>query len=118
MGQIHLRVDTPRTGSGISIATIRAVQLAGMRAAEERRERPELLHRPETSRPERADRAVGFHAILGRTLIRLVEHVILWDQCRRDHRLLASLDDRSLRDIGIDRATAESDSTTSFWRLR
>lgn len=102
-------------GSGISTATIPAVQLAGMRAAEERTERPELLHPPETPRPKRAAR---FRAILRRTLVRLVEHVLSWDQRRRDRRLLASLDDGNLRDIGIDRATAESDSTTSFWRLR
>ena len=88
-----------------------------MRATEERTERPELRHRPETPRSEHADRAAGFRAILGRTLIRLVEHVILWNQCRSDLRLLASFDDRMLRDIGIDRATVESDSTTSFWRL-
>ena len=104
-------------GSGISTATIPAVQLVGMGAAEERTERPELLHPPETPRPERAGRAARFRTILGLTLVRLVEQVISWDQRRRDRRLLASLDDRSLRDIGIDRATAESDSTTSFWRL-
>jgi len=93
-----------------------AVRLAGMRsAAEERTERPELLHPPETPRPERAAR---LHTILGRTLARSVEHVISWYQGFRDRQLLASLDDRQLRDIGIDRATVGSDSTTSFWLLR
>lgn len=102
-------------GSGISTAIVPAGRSAGRRAVEEPTGRPELLHPPETLRPKRAAR---FRAILGRTLVRLVEHVISWDQCRRDRRLLASLDDGNLRDIGIDRATAESDSTTSFWRLR
>jgi uncharacterized protein YjiS (DUF1127 family) len=86
-----------------------------MRAAEER---PELLHAPETPCPERAGRAARFRILLGRTRARVVEHVISWDQRRRDRRRLASLDDRMLRDIGIDRATAGSDSTSSFWRLR
>jgi uncharacterized protein YjiS (DUF1127 family) len=89
-----------------------------MRAAEEPTERPELLHPLETLRPERASAAARLRTILGRTLVRLVEQVIARDQRRRDRRLLAILDDRMLRDIGIDRATAESDSTTSFWRLR
>ena len=35
-----------------------------------------------------------------------------------DRRLLASLDDRTLRDIGMDRASVDRASTTSFWRLR
>jgi uncharacterized protein YjiS (DUF1127 family) len=51
-------------------------------------------------------------------LVRLVEYVIFWDQRRRDRRTLARLDERMLRDIGIDRATVEDDSTASFWRLR
>jgi len=86
-----------------------------MRGAEERTERLELLHPPETPRPEHA---AGFRTILGRTLVRLVEHVISCDQCRRDRRLLASLDDRTLRDIGIRRDSVERDSTSSLWRLR
>ena len=91
---------------------------ATMRGAEERTERLELLHPPETPRPERAGRGAGFRTILGRTLVRLVEHVISCDQCRRDRRLLASLDDRTLRDIGIRRDSVERDSTSSLWRLR
>jgi uncharacterized protein YjiS (DUF1127 family) len=40
--------------------------------------------------------------------------------CRRanDRRLIASLDDRALRDIGIDRALVDDESTVSFWRRR
>jgi uncharacterized protein YjiS (DUF1127 family) len=48
----------------------------------------------------------------------LVQSVISWNQCRRDRQLLASLDERTLRDIGIDRAAVKDDCTTSFWRLR
>ena len=92
-----------------------AVQLTGLRAAEERRESPEFLHPPETPHPESAAR---IHTILGRRLARSAEHLISWYQGFRDRQLLASLDDRMLRDIGIDRATVGSDSTTSFWLLR
>ena len=105
-------------GNRISTATIAAVQLAGMRAAEKRTERTDFLRPPETSRPERAGRAAHFRTIFGRKLVRLVEHAISWDRRRRDRRLLASLNDRMRRDIGIDRAAAESGSPMSFWRLR
>jgi uncharacterized protein YjiS (DUF1127 family) len=71
-----------------------------------------------SQRPSRRLDVARFRPILGRTLVRLVEHVISWDQRVRDRQVLASLDDRMRRDIGIDRATAERDSTTSFWRLR
>jgi uncharacterized protein YjiS (DUF1127 family) len=89
--------------------------LAGMRAAEEHTERPELLHPPETPGPARGAR---FHTILGRRLGRLVEHVISWHRASRDRRFLAGLDDRQLRDMGIDRATVENDRSPPFWRFR
>src|SRR6266446_7926260 len=66
-----------------------AFRLAGMRAAEEHTERPELLRPPETPGPARAAR---FHTILGRRLGRLVEHVISWNRGYRDRKLLASMD--------------------------
>ena len=66
-------------------------------------------------RPERAARS---RAMLGRALTRLIELVISWYRDRRDRLRLARLDDRMLRDIGIDRIRVERDSTASFWRLR
>lgn len=39
-----------------------------------------------------------------------------WHRCRHDRRLLAALDDRALRDLGIDRAMADNDSILPFWR--
>jgi uncharacterized protein YjiS (DUF1127 family) len=35
---------------------------------------------------------------------------------RRDRQLLASLDPRMLRDLGLDRRAVEGDSTQDFWR--
>jgi uncharacterized protein YjiS (DUF1127 family) len=61
---------------------------------------------------------VRLHRILGRPLARLVEQFTAWYQGYRDRHLLASLDDRMLGDIGIDRAALGSDSTMTFWRLR
>jgi drug/metabolite transporter (DMT)-like permease len=49
---------------------------------------------------------------------RLVAPVIAWHKRARGRRLLASFDDRMLRDIGIDRAREANESTASFWRLR
>jgi uncharacterized protein YjiS (DUF1127 family) len=37
--------------------------------------------------------------------------------CAHDRRVLASLDDRLLRDIGLDRAAVETESA-AFWRWR
>ena len=41
-----------------------------------------------------------------------------WRKGRRDRQLLATLNNYGLRDIGIDRAEVENESTVSFWRLR
>ena len=110
------QIGTRTMGSGNSTTTTPAVQFAGMRAPEERTERSELrpTATPRSERPRRAARSL---AILGRTLVRLIEQVIAWHRCRHDRQLLASLDDRRLRDIGIDGPTTESDSVMSFWRL-
>jgi uncharacterized protein YjiS (DUF1127 family) len=63
-------------------------------------------------------RAGRFRAILIVALVRLVEYVSARYACGRDRRLLARHDDRTLRDMGIDRATVEDESSASFWRLR
>ncbi|MBL8699350.1 MAG: DUF1127 domain-containing protein [Alphaproteobacteria bacterium] len=42
--------------------------------------------------------------------------VLLWLTLARSRRDLASLDDRALQDIGIDRATAYEESQKPFWR--
>jgi len=47
-----------------------------------------------------------------------VERVLSWRERVRGRRFLASLDDRTLRDIGLERGAVERDSTVSFWRLR
>ena len=52
------------------------------------------------------------------TLARLTAWIISRHAHARSRRRLADLDDRLLRDIGIDRTVVEDDSTSAFWRLR
>lgn len=40
----------------------------------------------------------------------------MWHDRARQRRHLAALDDRSLRDIGIDRASAHFEASKPFWR--
>lgn len=70
---------------------------------------------PQRPRPTRAGR---FRAVLGLGLSRLLEFVVAWNRRRRDRQLLAEMNERSLRDIGIGSTTAERDSSMSYWRLR
>lgn len=46
----------------------------------------------------------------------LLEKVFVWVTLARSRRDLAALDDRALRDIGIDRATAAAEASKPFWR--
>jgi uncharacterized protein YjiS (DUF1127 family) len=46
----------------------------------------------------------------------LLETVFLWITLARSRRDLAALDDRALRDVGIDRATAAQEASKPFWR--
>jgi uncharacterized protein YjiS (DUF1127 family) len=41
-----------------------------------------------------------------------------WRGRVRGRRFLEGLDDRALRDIGLDRADVDTESTQSFWRQR
>ncbi len=41
-----------------------------------------------------------------------------WRSRRRDRHTLAGLDDHALRDLGLDRADVETESTLSYWRQR
>lgn len=46
----------------------------------------------------------------------LLERFFVWVTLARSRRDLAGLDDRALRDIGIDRATAAEEAAKPFWR--
>jgi uncharacterized protein YjiS (DUF1127 family) len=49
-------------------------------------------------------------------LLRAVETVLLWHDRIKSRRMLAALDDRMLRDVGIDHATARREAERPFWR--
>jgi uncharacterized protein YjiS (DUF1127 family) len=53
-----------------------------------------------------------------RLLRRCLAHISGWRRRGRDRRLLESLDERALRDLGIDRSLIENESTIPFWRLQ
>ncbi len=58
----------------------------------------------------------GLRAGLGHLLLRAAAVMNLWYERHRQRQYLARLDDRLLRDIGIDRATAELEISKPFWR--
>lgn len=58
-----------------------------------------------------------FIAMLAQGLSAAGSVIVGWYQGFGDRQLLASLDDRQLRDLGLDRADLGVDSTASHWRL-
>ncbi len=58
----------------------------------------------------------GVRPSLGHLLLRTPGMLNLWYERSRQRRHLARLDDRLLRDIGIDRATVEMEISKPFWR--
>ena len=92
-----------------------AVRSTGSLAGREGKGCPAPHRDSETPRPTRTGR---FRAVLGLRLSRLLEFVVAWKGRRCDRQLLAGLNERSLRDIGIGSTTAEGDSAMSYWRLR
>jgi uncharacterized protein YjiS (DUF1127 family) len=49
-------------------------------------------------------------------LIRVADRLADWQDRRAGRRLLMTLDDRALRDISLDRATADEEYRKPFWR--
>lgn len=62
---------------------------------------------------------VSIQAGAGRLLrvaARLVNQAVLWRDQTLGRRLLARLDDRMLRDIGLSRSDVERESAKFFWQ--
>lgn len=71
----------------------------------------------DTSAPLRGPRsAADLRDGVTRGMDRLLATLDLWYQRRRQRRRLALLDDRLLRDIGLDRATAMEEADKPFWQ--
>ena len=49
-------------------------------------------------------------------LIRACDAVLAWEDRSRERTRLGTLDDRLLRDIGLDRASADAEAAKPFWR--
>lgn len=54
-------------------------------------------------------------ALLAGTVVVGIEKIMTRSELARSRHQLAQLDDRLLRDIGIDRATARYESARPFW---
>jgi uncharacterized protein YjiS (DUF1127 family) len=55
-------------------------------------------------------------AVANMVLLRAVDAVLFWHERLKSRRMLASLDDRMLRDVGLDQATAQREADRPFWR--
>lgn len=53
---------------------------------------------------------------LDRALGAALDRLLSWQDRMRSRRMLRGLDDHMLRDIGIDRSTAEHEGSMPFWR--
>jgi uncharacterized protein YjiS (DUF1127 family) len=54
-------------------------------------------------------------ALLAGTVVVGVEALVTRSELRKSRRQLAELDDRLLRDIGLDRGTAHYEASKGFW---
>jgi uncharacterized protein YjiS (DUF1127 family) len=54
--------------------------------------------------------------LLSTALLRAVDTILLWHDRSKSRRMLAALDDRMLRDVGVDQATARREAERPFWR--
>jgi uncharacterized protein YjiS (DUF1127 family) len=66
--------------------------------------------------PCKATEVTGLSAGLGRLFLASLQTLQLWYERSRQRRRLARLDERLLRDIGVDRITAMEEASKPFWR--
>lgn len=50
-------------------------------------------------------------------LVRLFDRLLAWQDRARERAALASLDERTLKDIGLTRADAEREAARTSWRF-
>lgn len=62
-----------------------------------------------------APRQSGFAARIGDALARAFRRIVFWRTVAAQRRLLVSMDERMLRDIGIDRQAALREARRPFW---
>jgi uncharacterized protein YjiS (DUF1127 family) len=70
----------------------------------------------EIARPEAPSLTLGrAFALFAGSVAVGVEALLIRSEVRKSRRQLAELDDRLLRDIGLDRGTARYEATKGFW---
>jgi uncharacterized protein YjiS (DUF1127 family) len=53
----------------------------------------------------------------GAAIVALADRLLAWQSRARERRMLAEMDDRQLRDLGIRRADAVEEASKPFWRI-
>ena len=69
------------------------------------------------SRPKRGGRIAFLRAFVQRLVSWCSAFITAWQRRRRDQQLLRHLDERSLRDLGIERPPLAQDDAIPPWRL-
>ncbi len=59
---------------------------------------------------------VSLRSSLEKRLVRWLDGLSLWRERGRQRRMLMSMNDRMLADIGLDRGVIEREFTKPFWR--
>lgn len=60
---------------------------------------------------------VGFAGWLADTAMRMIDHLLEWQDRARQRLHLQSLDDRMLSDMGLSRADVEHEVRKPFWQI-
>lgn len=58
----------------------------------------------------------GFAGLAGSLIVRLADHLDLWQQRLRDRDMLRQMTTAQLKDIGVSRADALNEAEKPFWR--
>ena len=67
-------------------------------------------------RPREIERKLPLSERIGAAAAAAIDHVRVWRERVRSRQALLRLDDHMLRDLGIDRATAQYKGSRPFWR--
>ncbi len=77
-----------------------------------------MAHAIFTARAKSRSRVASLCAFFGRQLWRCQAPVAAWRRRRHDRQWLEHLNERELRDLGIDHAFVENESAIPFWSLQ
>jgi uncharacterized protein YjiS (DUF1127 family) len=58
-----------------------------------------------------------FTGLFSRAIARVFETLLIWQERASQRHALAQLDDRMLKDVGLNRADVELEANKPFWRV-